>query len=72
MRQPKIWIYLNNFEHVLQVGSSYTDNNRAAESVNMERSQHGVCVEEVHRAGPFKVWNTADRCACAVTHYHHP
>ena len=41
---------------------SYQDNKRAIESPNLEQlSGSNICVEDLHRVGPFRVWNTPDR-----------
>ena len=44
------------------VSEKYWESNRGVESYNLETfHQHNICAEDVHRVGPMKVWNTADR-----------
>ena len=44
------------------VSNKYWENKRSFESQNLEyHSDNNVCVEDLHKVGPMKVWNTADR-----------
>ena len=44
------------------ISNNYLDNKRSMESFNLEKhGGHSVCVEDVHKVAPMKVWNTVDR-----------
>ena len=44
------------------VSTNYLDNKRSLESYNLENhAPFNICVEDLHKVAPMKVWNTADR-----------
>ena len=43
------------------ISPKHWEGNRGMESYNLENSRHNVCAEDLHKTGPMKVWNTADR-----------
>ncbi|XP_023325642.1 uncharacterized protein LOC111699258 [Eurytemora carolleeae] len=44
------------------VSLDYLNNKRFIESLSVETHlDNNICIEDVHKVGPFRVWNTADR-----------